>query len=146
MKKISSLLSNPYHDKVEKRIKMIDSSYENESLKAGYMVFLEERLNSDFPYFDEEFSKIGRRILRRYNYLMEHFQTPDGAAYKEMFLYDVINFYWFEDFALVIHRERVPVWKDGFPGPTGYKDGGINRVRIFTGEKLDIQFDLLYLN
>ena len=144
MQKNSSLLNNTFHNQVEDLIKMIESQTGSWEEKAGYLEFLEENLNS--PILKDGFSKVARRVIWYYRYLSKHYPMIDGVTEEEMFLYDTIHFYWFEDFTLVIHQDREPVWEGDFPYSTGYKDGKVKKVLLFWGEKNEYKMDLLFAN
>ncbi len=144
MQQLKQLANSAYNRRMNLLIRTLERHFPALEQRMEFLEVLDYAIKS--PDSEKSYSKVIQRLIWYYEYLSEHGpQTP--YTMQEMFLYDELEFYWYRDFTLVLHRRRLPVWDKDLNMVTGYEPGNVTRIRLFTHKYFDPEHvEMVYLN
>ncbi len=143
MQQSKQLAHSAYNRRMNLLIRMLERHFPTLEMRREFLEELEYKIKSSDA--EKTYSKVIQRLIWYYEYLGEHGPQQEYSE-QELFLYDALEFYWYRDFTLVLHRHRHPLWDKDLGMVTGYETTGIKKMRLFMSTRDEWPVEMVYLN
>ncbi len=143
MQQLEQLTHSTFSRRMMMLIRILEKYFPIREERLKFLEFLLWEMN--WPHARNIYFTVIERLIWYYEYLMEH-GPSEAYTLQELFLYDALEFFWYRDFTLVLHRRRHPLWDKNLGLVMGYEKADVSKVRLFLDKSYELPVDMLHLN